>query len=160
MATVRQFIAESGYSEALRGRMQGDASTRSYERLVLADKQAILMNSPPRPDGPAVRDGKPYSAIAHLAESMIPFLAIARGLRDRGLSAPTIYHADLAHGLLVLEDLGDVRVVDGEPPAPIDARYESAIDVLVSLHRRNCRTRCRSRRISTIACRASTRMRS
>ena len=33
MAAVRQFIAESGYSDALRARMQGDASTRSYERL-------------------------------------------------------------------------------------------------------------------------------
>src|SRR5499426_2430753 len=49
MATVRQFIAESGYSEALRGRMQGDASTRSYERLALGDREVILMNSPRRP---------------------------------------------------------------------------------------------------------------
>src|SRR5882757_4587229 len=29
MAGVRQFVAESGYSDALRARMQGDASTRS-----------------------------------------------------------------------------------------------------------------------------------
>jgi tRNA threonylcarbamoyl adenosine modification protein YjeE len=134
MATVRQFIAESGYSEALRGRMQGDASTRSYERLVLADKQALLMNSPPRPDGPAVRDGKPYSAIAHLAESVVPFVAMANGLRQRGLSAPTIYQAELDHGLLILEDLGDERVVEGDPPAPIVERYEMAVDVLLALH--------------------------
>src|SRR5262249_15173748 len=33
MARVRQFIAESGYSEALRAPLRGDASTRSYERL-------------------------------------------------------------------------------------------------------------------------------
>ncbi len=65
LATVRQFIAESGYSDALRARVQGDASTRSYERLALADKHVILMNSPRRSDGPPVRDGKPYSAIAH-----------------------------------------------------------------------------------------------
>src|SRR5215475_9342748 len=61
MAAVRQFIAESGYSEALRARLQGDASTRLYERLALGDKHVILMNSPRRPDGPPVRDGKPYS---------------------------------------------------------------------------------------------------
>src|SRR3974390_2399116 len=36
MAAVRRFIAESGYSEALRARIKGDASTRSYERLALA----------------------------------------------------------------------------------------------------------------------------
>ena len=51
-------------------RIQGDASTRSYERLRLDDQRAILMNAPRRPDGPPVRDGKPYSAIAHLAEDV------------------------------------------------------------------------------------------
>ena len=39
------------------------------------------MNSPRRPDGPPVRDGKPYSAIAHLAEDVKPFVAMANGLR-------------------------------------------------------------------------------
>src|SRR6202165_3037236 len=38
MAGVRRFIAESGYSEALRVRIKGDASTRSYERLALGDE--------------------------------------------------------------------------------------------------------------------------
>ena len=51
-------------------------------------------------------DGQPYSAIAHLAEDVTPFVALARGLRERGLSAPEIYAADLAEGLLMLEDLG------------------------------------------------------
>src|SRR5882672_9326065 len=55
LAAARQFIAESGYSEALRTRMQGDASTRSYERLGLGDKHVILMNMTRRPDGPPMR---------------------------------------------------------------------------------------------------------
>src|ERR1700694_2616532 len=37
MAAVRQFVAEAGYSDALRARLKGDASTRIYERLSLAD---------------------------------------------------------------------------------------------------------------------------
>jgi tRNA threonylcarbamoyl adenosine modification protein YjeE len=134
MAAVRQFIAESGYSEALRARLQGDASTRLYERLVLGDKQVILMNSPRRPDGPPVRDGKPYSAIAHLADNVVPFVAMANGLKQLGFSAPTIHHADLEQGLLVIEDLGDEHVVGGEPPAPIKERYETAVDTLLALH--------------------------
>ena len=69
------------------------------------------MNSPRRADGPPVRDGKPYSAIAHLAEDIMPYVAVAAGLRDRGLSAPTILHADLAHGLVIMEDLGDDPIV-------------------------------------------------
>jgi N-acetylmuramate 1-kinase len=134
MAAARQFIAESGYSDALRTRMQGDASTRSYERLTLGDKRAILMNSPRRPDGPPVRDGKPYNAIAHLADNVVPFVAMANGLRHYGFSAPIIQHANLDHGLLIIEDLGDEPVVSGEPPAPILERYETAVDMLLALH--------------------------
>ncbi len=134
MAAARQFIAESGYSEALRTRLQGDASTRSYERLTHGDKHVILMNSPRRPDGPPVRDGKPYSAIAHVADSVTPFVAMANGLRQFGFSAPAIHHADLDQGLLIIEDLGDERVVSGDPPAPIKDRYEAAIDALLALH--------------------------
>jgi len=108
MASARQFISESGYGEALRVRMQGDASTRSYERLILGDKHVILMNMPRRPDGPPMRSAKPYGAVAH--------------------------HADLDHGLLILEDLGEERVVSGDPPAPIHEHYETAVDMLLALH--------------------------
>jgi tRNA threonylcarbamoyl adenosine modification protein YjeE len=134
IAAVRQFIAESGYSEAQRRRLQGDASTRLYERMTLGGKHVILMNAPQRPDGPPVRDGKPYSAIAHLADNVVPFVAMARALKAHGLSAPEVYHADLDQGLLILEDLGDERVVEGDPPAPIKERYETAVDALLHLH--------------------------
>jgi aminoglycoside/choline kinase family phosphotransferase len=134
MAAVRGFLAESGWSEAQRRWMPGDASTRNYERLALADQHVILMNWPRRPDGRPPRAGKPYSAIAHLADSVVPFVAMAKGLRDYGLLAPEIRHADLDQGLLVIEDLGDERVVAGDPPAPIEERYETAVDALLALH--------------------------
>jgi aminoglycoside/choline kinase family phosphotransferase len=127
MAAARQFIAESGYSEAVRTRLAGDASTRSYERLVLGDRRVLLMNSP-------VRGDKPYSAIAHLADNVVPFVAMANGLQQCGFSAPAVYHADLEQGFLIIEDLGDERVVVGDPPAPVEQRYETAVDVLLALH--------------------------
>jgi len=80
--TIRRFLDSSGYGKAQRRRVQGDASTRSYERLRQDDQRVILMNAPRRPDGPPVRDGKPYSAVAHLAEDIVPFVAMANGLRD------------------------------------------------------------------------------
>jgi tRNA threonylcarbamoyl adenosine modification protein YjeE len=131
---LRQFLDGAGYADAKRERVQGDASTRSYERLTLGDRRVILMNAPRRPDGPPVRDGKPYSRIAHLAEDVIPFVAMARGLKAQNLSAPEIYHADLDQGLLILEDLGDNRVVSGDPPAPIEEHYGTAVEVLLALH--------------------------
>jgi hypothetical protein len=120
--------------------MQGDASSRSYERLALGDRLAsgernlILMNAPRRPDGPPVRNGLPYSAIAHLAEDVRPFVAMGRALRERGFSAPQIHAADLDDGFLLLEDLGTECVVAGDPPAPIEERYAAAVDVLARLH--------------------------
>jgi len=135
MNAIRQFLARAGLAEAERRRIQGDASTRSYERLRHDGRNSILMNAPRRPDGPPVQDGKPYSAIAHLAEDVTPFVAVAQGLIARGFSAPAILHADRDAGLLVLEDLGRDGIVAGQPPAPIPERYEAAVDVLAALHR-------------------------
>jgi N-acetylmuramate 1-kinase len=136
IALLRAFLDEAGFGEAHRWRMQGDASTRIFERLTLDNRTTVLMNAPPQPDGPPVRDGKPYSAIAHLAEDTIAYIALAAGLRERNLSAPAILHADPARGFIIMEDLGEERIVEGDPPAPIPERYEAAIDLLISLHRR------------------------
>jgi tRNA threonylcarbamoyl adenosine modification protein YjeE len=135
MTQVRSFLTEAGYGEAKRERMQGDASTRIFERLTLDGQTMILMNAPPHPDGPPIRDGRSYSAIAHLAENTVPYVALSGALRERDLSAPVILQADTALGLVIMEDLGDDRIVSGDPPAPIEARYHAALDVLISLHR-------------------------
>jgi tRNA threonylcarbamoyl adenosine modification protein YjeE len=131
---LREFLAAAGFGEAARRRIQGDASTRIYESLTREGAPYILMNSPRRTDGPPLRDGKPYSAIAHLAEDITPFIAMDGALRERGLSAPVIFAADRGHGFAVLEDLGSDLVVAGDPPQPVEARYESAIDLLAALH--------------------------
>ena len=135
LKALRQFLAEADYAEAKRQRMPGDASTRSYARLIRDDGVVILMNSPRRPDGPAVYDGKSYSAAVHLAEDVKPFVAIANGLREHGFSAPVIHHADLDAGFLVTEDFGSAGFIEGDPPRPIAERYEAATDMLAALHR-------------------------
>jgi len=128
-------LRAAGWQDARRDFMLGDASTRAYERLTKPDgSRAILMISPPRPDGPPVRYGKPYSAIAKLAENIRPFVAIDRVLREDGLSAPQIYAADLASGFAVLEDLGPEGVVDEN--GPIRERYAEAAAALAHIHAR------------------------
>jgi N-acetylmuramate 1-kinase len=135
LKALRHFLTEAGYADANRQRMAGDASTRSYARLIGDDGAVILMNSPRRADGPAVYDGKSYSAAVHLAENVKPFVAIAGGLRERGLSAPSIHHADLDTGFLITEDFGSAGFVEGDPPRPIMERYQAATDLLAALHR-------------------------
>ncbi len=134
LRALGEFLDGTRYAEAAARYLQGDASTRSYARLVNKDRSAVLMNSPRQPDGPPIRDGKPYSALVHLAEDVTPFVAVAGALRKRGLSAPAIYAFDLDQGFLVLEDLGDrtfgSEVARGRPLAEL---WGSAIDVLVGL---------------------------
>jgi N-acetylmuramate 1-kinase len=135
LLALRSFLDQAGYADATRRRMAGDASIRSYARLMLDDEVVILMNSPRRPDGPPIYDGKSYSAAVHLAEDVKPFVAIARGLRELGLSAPAIHHADLETGFLITEDFGSAGFVEGDPPQPMADRYETAVDLLAALHR-------------------------
>ncbi|WP_298370187.1 tRNA (adenosine(37)-N6)-threonylcarbamoyltransferase complex ATPase subunit type 1 TsaE [uncultured Bradyrhizobium sp.] len=132
---LRQFLERGGFLNARRERMPGDASTRSYARLRNDDGSVILMNSPRRPDGPAIYNGRSYSAAVHLAEDVRPFVAIGNGLRKHGFSAPAIRHIDLESGFLITEDLGAEGVIEGDPPQPIAERYEAAVDMLAALHR-------------------------
>jgi N-acetylmuramate 1-kinase len=126
------FLDDAEWGEANRAHIKGDASSRIYERLAKAGRTAILMDAPRRPDGPIIRAGKPYSAIAKLAEDILPFVAVDAGLRRLGLSAPEIYAADLEKGFLLLEDLGSAGVA--ENGAPVPERYERAVDLLAQLH--------------------------
>jgi aminoglycoside/choline kinase family phosphotransferase len=87
--------------------LQGDASVRRYGRITGPQRTTVLMDWPRQPDGPALRNGLPYSRIAHLAEGVHPFVEIANALRASGLSTPEIYAQDLENGFLLLEDLGD-----------------------------------------------------
>ncbi len=130
---IHDILERSGWNGAEREPMQTDASTRSYERLVKSDGQsAILMISPARADGPPLRYGKPYSAIAKLAEDIRPFIAIDQGLRDLGLSAPENFAFDVASGLAIIEDLGNQPLVDDD--SIIEERYAVAVTALAHLH--------------------------
>jgi tRNA threonylcarbamoyl adenosine modification protein YjeE len=137
LQALRQFLTDAGYADAKRQRMAGDASTRSYARLFRGEDSFILMNSPRRPDGPAIYRGNSYSAAVHLAEDVKPFVAIANGLRAHGFSAPSIRHADLEEGFLITEDFGSAGFIEGNPPSPIAERYQAAADMLAALHRQN-----------------------
>lgn len=133
---IHEILGRSGWSGAERIFMQGDASTRSYERLVKAGgASAILMISPPRPDGPPIRYGKSYSSIAKLAEDIRPFIAVDKGLRAHGLSAPEIFAFDLAAGLAIIEDLGSEAFTS--ETGIIEDRYAAALAALAHLHRAN-----------------------
>jgi tRNA threonylcarbamoyl adenosine modification protein YjeE len=114
--------------------LQGDASARAYARLEADGQLAVLMDQPRQPDGPPIRGGLPYSRIAHLAEDVRPFVAVASVLKDAGLSAPEIYATDLDRGFLLLEDFGE-RIFAREIAngASQEELWRAAVEALVAL---------------------------
>jgi tRNA threonylcarbamoyl adenosine modification protein YjeE len=131
---IREFLVRGRWGEGRRAFLLGDASIRAYET-VSRDGEAdvILMNSPHRPDGPPVRGGKPYSQIAHLAESVEPFVAIDRALLAHRISAPRIHQEDLDQGFLLLENLGGEGVLSADG-SPVAERYMAAAELLAVIH--------------------------
>lgn len=137
------FLAAAGWSGARASALAGDASTRSYERLDLNGRVALLMNAPPKAESaPCPRDASPeerralgYNAMARLAgPNLSAFLDIDAALRAAGLSAPEIYAADPARGFALIEDLGDALYARAIPAgANEEALYAAAVDALLQL---------------------------
>ena len=131
---VRSFICRAGWGDAVCTFMQGDASTRMYARLYRDGESAVLMDSPRQPDGPAIHDGKAYSQVAHLAEDVRPFVAVADALRESGLATPLIHACDIPRGLLLIEDFGEKVLGDlVRAGQNMEQLWRAAVDVLAKL---------------------------
>lgn len=111
------FLENAGWASSKIELLAADASFRSYHRVKLNDRLAVLMDAPP-PE-----------------EDIRPFVKISKYLSQLGFSAPQIYAEDERRGFLLLEDLGDstytrVFATGGDE----EMLYELAIDTLVQLH--------------------------
>lgn len=139
------FLSAHGFGEADRIALAGDASTRAYERLHLADGSTrIFMDQPPAAESaPCLPDATPeerraagYNALARLAAGRVDaFVAVAGWLRGQGLSAPAVEAHDATAGLAVLEDLGDglfaQEIAQGADEALL---YRAATEALAAMH--------------------------
>ncbi len=121
-ALIRHFIDSTDWAGARTAPLAGDASNRRYLRLIdpATGATAVLMDAPP-----------------DRGEDVRPFVRIATHLIAQGFSAPRILAQDEAHGLLLLEDLGDdlfANVIPRDPSAE-NSLYAAATDLLAALHR-------------------------
>ncbi len=134
MLEIFHFLGAGDWAEAKISALTGDASARIYYRLHRGAETALLMDWPRQPDGPPIRDGKPYSQIAHLAEGVTQFAAIAAALGETPLGVPAIYQSDLDRGLLILQDFGDevlqTLAASGADMAPL---WRLGVDGLIAL---------------------------
>ncbi|HVY19235.1 MAG TPA: tRNA (adenosine(37)-N6)-threonylcarbamoyltransferase complex ATPase subunit type 1 TsaE [Bauldia sp.] len=122
---ARALLDANGWAGAERRHLQGDASTRSYERIRRGETSAVLMDWPPRGQ---LTEGDPRAK--YRAHDARIFAAVDAALDDAGLSVPQIYARD--DGLVLMEDFGSEGVVvEG---APIAERYRVAVEALATLH--------------------------
>lgn len=135
---IRAFLDRSAWPGATRRHLQGDASTRAYERVTLSEdagghgSSAVLMNAPARQPGPPLPGGGTYDEVAHRAIDVVPFVAMDLAIRAAGFYAPALLATDIEDGLLLLEDLGSEGIIrHGEPDFE---RYALAAEVLAELH--------------------------
>lgn len=131
---LRKFISQHYSYPVQRRYLQGDASARAYEKIYLENQQtAILMDAPTIKGGPVICNGKTYPELAKLATNITPFIAIDKLLIQMGFRAPDIYAYRQDDGMMILEDLGQTKIID-ETSRPIAARYQCAVEMLAHLH--------------------------
>jgi N-acetylmuramate 1-kinase len=92
-----------------------DASFRRYFRVRGDGASYVVMDAPP----------------TH--EDCRPFLHVAQLFDAAGAHVPRIYAQDLAHGYLLLEDLGDRTYLPELAPANAGALYGEAFDALINI---------------------------
>jgi aminoglycoside/choline kinase family phosphotransferase len=141
----RDFLESAGWGDAELVPLTGDASTRSYTRMIRGAETAFLMDAPASAESPACppqataseREALGYNAVARLAgPNLVAFAGLANALSERGFSAPKILARNLDEGFLLLEDLGDdlyARIL----PAKMHegTLYSYAVDTLAALYR-------------------------
>ena len=124
---ARGLLDRAGWARASRRFLQGDASTRTYERVRRGQRTAILMDWPAKGMLPAGDIRARFRARDARA-----FVAVDAALRAIGLSAPEIFAHDLDAGLVLMEDFGTEGVLRDDAPDP--ERYAVAIDLLARIH--------------------------
>ena len=117
-------------------KLQGDASTRSYFRVHVegappgSPRSLIAMQLPEDAFGSDEGGRQPDP-------QRLPFLEVVELLESKGIPVPSVYVEDLAHGIILLEDLGDLTLERRLRDAAHEhwqRYYEDAIDLLCDLH--------------------------
>ncbi len=118
---MRRFLRGALGSYDAITKLQGDASTREYFRVVKGDASYILCFDP---------------ALLHTKLDSYPFYILHSLLSKNTIPVPVLYQASPDHGSLLLEDLGDCMVEEYNSRIDSAQRrdlYRSIIDIMVRI---------------------------
>ena len=113
--------------------MQGDASERSYQRIITPDNSYVIMNH---------NQKKTKENPTKLAENFEAFILINYHLESLGIKVPKIFEVDTKNSFLLLEDLGNIQYSEINPNSDNIFDYyipalESLILIQDSHHKKN-----------------------
>jgi N-acetylmuramate 1-kinase len=92
--------------------LAGDASFRSYFRVINKKQSYVVMDAPPE------------------QENCLPFVAISHALRAMGIKTPEVFKSNFVEGFLLLTDFGDRVLLKQLNPENAGILYKKALDVL------------------------------
>lgn len=113
---IKEFIKKAKLGKTQITWLANDASGRRYARLTCPHKTYILMDSP--------RNEKPEE-----------FYKIDIFLADRGFPVPKIIKADVANGLMIMEDFGPKKMANClTTPEKTNQLYKKALKILLDIN--------------------------
>jgi aminoglycoside/choline kinase family phosphotransferase len=117
--------------------LAGDASNRRYFRLTLQERgsSVVLMQLA----SPEAFKQSEEAVTGTVSITELPFINILNHLANVDIPVPALFHYDAEAGLLYLEDLGDVTLVQAYQDGTVQTRealYRAAIEILVHMQLR------------------------
>jgi aminoglycoside/choline kinase family phosphotransferase len=112
--TAKTLELDSGWQLST---VSGDASFRRYFRAADDHRNYIAVDAPPD------------------KENSEPFVRIAKALKTYGIHVPSVHHADLAKGYMLLEDLGDQQLLPLLNASSVDSWYAKALNSLQAIQK-------------------------
>lgn len=123
----KKLAASTGRSDFRIEKLAGDASDRSFYRVIYDDADAAA-------------GGRRTAVLMLLGESQepgeLPYLNVQRHMKLAGLPVPDIYVNDASNGFILMEDFGDATVedaIEGADDDYITGVYKKAADLILDL---------------------------
>lgn len=117
MDKIKAWLATTQYANYSLTIASADASFRKYYRLTQADKSYLLMDA------------------SLEKESLTPFLDATKRLTQAEVNVPKIYEQNLEAGYLIIEDFGNMHLLQSLTQQNFKAFYKKAIDEILKMQR-------------------------
>jgi aminoglycoside/choline kinase family phosphotransferase len=121
MQAVKRWIDRLGFKEYTIEVVSADASLRKYYRILMDGKNYIVMDS------------------SQQVESIPPFIDVSVRLLKANVQIPRVYAQELELGYLLLEDLGDVHLINVLSEMSAKLLYTKAIYEIIKMQKADTR---------------------